>query len=375
MIKLSASKISSKDHIAVSKALKGNYLGMGIYTRSFEHELKRYIGGNRNVICVNSGTAALHLACEAIDIKKGEEIIVPSITYVASFQAIQASGAVPVACDIDKNTGFIDVKECESKINSKTRAIMPVYYASDGRNIKEIYRLSKKYNLRIIEDAAHSLGSVINGKKVGSTGDIVCFSFDGIKNITSGEGGAVVTNDPKISKRIMDSRLLGVINDTNRRYKHKRSWDFDVKRRGFRYHMSNINAALGISQLRQIENFGKRRRSIVKLYNNKLCKIEGIEILHLNFDHILPHIYVIKIKKNLRDNLKNYLLKNNVETGIHWKPNHKLTLFKKSHKKLGNFKNTEEFYNEILTLPLHCNLKNSDISKITNLITNFFKIN
>ena len=108
MIKLSASKISSKDHIAVSKALKGNYLGMGIYTRSFEHELKRYIGGNRNVICVNSGTAALHLACESIDIKKGEEIIVPSITYVASFQAIQASGAVPVACDIDKNTGFID---------------------------------------------------------------------------------------------------------------------------------------------------------------------------------------------------------------------------------------------------------------------------
>ncbi len=327
MIKLSASKISKSDELAVSKSLKDGYLGMGLYTKKFEELIKSYLNTSKEVICVNTGTSALHLSLLSLNLKCGDEIIVPSITYVASFQAITAAGGVPIACEIDSSTGFIDIADCKKKITKKTRAIMPVYYASDANKIKEIYKIAKEFNLRVVEDAAHAFGSVVNNILVGKKGDILCFSFDGIKNITSGEGGAVVTGDKKLAQFIKDARLLGVHNDTIKRYSKKRSWDFSVNHQGFRYHMSNINASLGISQLKQINTFANFRRKLVNNYLQNLSGLSEIEFLRLDYKNIFPHIFVIKVKNNMRNKLKEYLLENGIETGIHWKPNHQLSFF------------------------------------------------
>lgn len=230
------------------KVLDKEYLGMGEEVKNFEEKIKNYLQTNMAVVCVSTGTSALHLALSALGVKDGDEVIVPSLTYVASYQAISATGAKPISCEINPNTLFIDVEDAKKRI---TKVIMPVHYASSSKGIKEVYKLARKFNLRVVEDAAQAFGSKRNGKLVGTEGDIICFSFDGIKNITSGEGGA---SDKELIQKVQDGRLLGVEKDTDKRYSGQRSWDFDVNHQGFRYHMSNIMAAIGMVQLDRLEN-------------------------------------------------------------------------------------------------------------------------
>src|SRR5450759_1400654 len=205
----------------------------------------QFIGGNRQVICVNTGTAALQLAVQACGIGRGDDVLVPTLTFVSCFQAVSATGATPVACEVLRDNGCLDPEDAARRITAHTKAIMPVHYASGAGKLYDVYALAKKHGLRVIEDAAHAFGGTRNGARVGATGDVVCFSFDGIKNITSGEGGAVVTSDAAVANRIKDARLLGVEKDTEKRYTGKRSWEFDVTAQGWRYHMSNVFAALG----------------------------------------------------------------------------------------------------------------------------------
>jgi len=197
-VRLSKSSISQKEIHAVSDVLKKEYLGMGENVKFFEEEIKSFLNTKMDVVCVNSGTAALHLAIAALKLKAGDEILVPSLTYVASFQAITACNLVPVACEVNPETLFLDYDDTKDKITKKTKAIMPVHHSSSSIGIKEIYELAKQNNLRIIEDAAQAFGSKNNRKLVGTRGDIICFSFDGIKNITCGEGGAVLSSDKNI---------------------------------------------------------------------------------------------------------------------------------------------------------------------------------
>ncbi|WP_185423575.1 DegT/DnrJ/EryC1/StrS family aminotransferase, partial [Aeromonas hydrophila] len=233
-IRLSKSSISEKEKISVFDVLAKEYLGMGEATREFEVAISNYLGISDNqVATVNTGTSALHIALSAIDIQPGDEVLVPSLTYVASFQVISALGATPVACEVLPNTLFLDPNDVRSKISSKSKAIMPVHYASSCKGIEDIFLIATEFNLRVIEDAAQSFGSEYNGKKVGSFGDIICFSFDGIKNITCGEGGVVISSDLSVIDKVRDSRLLGVIKDTEKRYSGQRSWDFDVVEQGF----------------------------------------------------------------------------------------------------------------------------------------------
>ena len=234
-IRLSKCSVDQAELHAVERVFKNEYFGMGKEVQAFEDELKKYLNTEHEVICVNTGTAALHLALLCLDIKAGDEVLVPSITYVASFQAISATGAKAIACDVDSETCFIDLKDAEKRITSKTKAIMPVHYASGSNKIDEVYELAQKYNLRVIEDAAQSFGGFKAGQAIGKQGDIICFSFDGIKNITSGEGGLIVTGDQLLAQRIKDARLLGVEKDTEKRFKGERSWSFDVQYQGFRY--------------------------------------------------------------------------------------------------------------------------------------------
>jgi dTDP-4-amino-4,6-dideoxygalactose transaminase len=368
-IRLSKSSIGLEEKAAVLATLDREFLGMGEEVLLFEKEIANYIGVDPSyVVCVNTGTAALHLALAGMDIGHGDEVLVPSLTYIASYQAISATGATPVSCDVDENTCFIDIKDAERRLTAKTKAIMPVHYGSNSSSIPLVYAFAKKYKLRIIEDAAHSFGCIRSGKIIGSEGDAVCFSFDGIKNITSGEGGAVITGDSSLQQRIRDARLLGVENDSERRFKGERSWAFDVKYQGFRYHMSNIMAAIGREQLRKINKFSERRKEIAKRYFLGLNGLSYINLLDLDFNDVTPHIFVVRINDGSRDDLKAELLEKKIETGIHYQPNHYLSLYKESY----SLPITEMLSMQILTLPMHFDVTDSDIDYVVAAINKFF---
>ncbi len=339
---------------------------MGPEVQKFEEEIKDYINTDLNVVCVNTGTSALHLALHSLDIKEGDEVLVPSLTYVASYQAISATGATPISCDIEPHTGFIDLKDAEKRITNKTKAIMPVHYASHSSSIPEVYELAKKYNLRVVEDAAHSFGCLREGKIIGQEGDIICFSFDGIKNITSGEGGAILTADEEVLTRAKDGRLLGVEKDSDNRYRRERSWNFNVSRQGFRYHMSDLFAAIGREQLKRCDELFKRRKAHLKQYITELQNLAEIETLELDYDNLVPHIFIIKATKR-RDELFEFLKTKGVQVGLHYAPNHLLNKFKTDY----SLPVTESLSKEIITLPLHPDLTSDDITYVTDAIKEF----
>ena len=319
-IKLSKSCISDSEKKAAMNVLDNEYLGMGNEVQVFETNLTEFF--NRSVVCVSNGTAALHLALQAADIGPGDEVLVQSITYVASFQAISASGANPVACDIDPNTLCLDLKDAKKRLTPNTKAVMPVHYAGGVGQLDEIYAFAKENKLRVIEDAAHAFGSEYNNKRIGSFGDISCFSFDGIKNITSGEGGCIVTNDKDVIEKAKDARLLGVKKDSDKRYLNKRTWEMDVSTQGWRYHMSNIMAAIGIEQLKRFKELSIKRQELAKLYDDLFSKIPEIRLLPNNYSEIVPHIYPIILGgTNQRTELQQKLKELGIETGIHYYPN------------------------------------------------------
>ncbi len=370
MIRLSKSIVGIEEANAVKEVfLKDGYLGMGKYVEKFENEISKYLGlKSNNVVCVNSGTASLHLAVQSIINKNKNEILVPSITYLSSFQAISAAGGIPIACDVDNESMIIDVNDAERRLTNKTAGIMPVWYASNPSNYFEIYDFAKKFNLRVIEDAAHAFGCELNNKKIGSIGDIICFSFDGIKNITSGEGGAIVTNDSEILQYCKDTRLLGVKKDTEKRYQGLRSWDFDVEFQGYRFHMSNIFASIGLVQLQKLKsNFANKRIELKESYIHHLMNFKQIKLLKFtNNSKIIPHIFPIRILNNKRDHLKKILNDNNIQTGIHYKPNHLLKKYRTKYR----LPISEKIYEEILTLPIHPDMQKKDIDIICNIIKN-----
>lgn len=365
-IRLSKSNISDLEKQAVLDVLDRGYLGMGEDVMKFENAIKEYLDTQMDVVCVNTGTSALHLSLAALDFNIGDEILVPSITYVATFQAIATLGIKPIACDVLEDTVFIDVNDAKERITSRTRAIMPVHYASNSAGMNEVYELASKFNLRVIEDAAQSFGCKRDNERIGRCGDILCFSFDGVKNITSGEGGAILSRDFSFIQKVKDMRLLGVEKDTEKRYLKQRSWDFDVKLQGYRYHMSNIMAAIGLTQLQRIDDFIKKRQEIAKKYVFLLKSIKQIQILNCDFNQIAPYMFVIKAEE--RNGLRDFLMQNGIETGIHYKPNHILSKFMTDYR----LPVSEKLYKQILTLPCHFDLDFEDIDFIANKISDFY---
>jgi len=372
MIRLSKSVLNQQEADAVSRViLEDGYLGMGAEVGRFEADIANYLNvPTSNVVCVNSGTAALHLAVDAL-LSKGDEILVPSLTFVSSFQAISACGVIPVPCEVYEDTFTINFEDAASRITEKTKAIMAVHYASNPARIVQLYAFAKKYNLRVIEDAAHAFGCYYQNKKIGSFGDVICFSFDGIKNITSGEGGAIVTSDENVLEIVRDTRLLGIEKDSEKRYIGQRSWDFDVTRQGYRYHMSNIFAAIGRVQLKKLEiEFAPKRKLLVEIYRKSLIDNKDFKLQKIDIESdIVAHIFPIRILNGKRDELRDLLVQNNIQTGIHYKPNHLLSFYGNGKQKLPV---TEMLYDELLSLPLHPELETGDVEFICGLIYSFF---
>ena len=363
-IRLSRSIVGEAEAQAVRRVLlEDGYLGMGAEVRLFEEELAVYLDrAPDQVVAVNSGTAALHLAVQAV-LEPGCEVLVPSLTFVASFQAVSAAGCAPVACDAREDSATIDLNDAATRITPRTRAIMPVHYASNPAGLEEAYAFARTHRLRVIEDAAHAFGCRHKGRRIGSFGDVICFSFDGIKNITCGEGGCIVTADPDAAGRCRDARLLAVQNDTQARYSGARSWDFDVTDQGYRYHMSNIMAAIGRVQLGRLENeFGPRRMRLDALYRERLTDPADLAFFRSGpEDVIIPHIMPVRVLHGRRDAVKAALAEAGIPTGMHYKPNHLLSRYGGGKTCLPV---TERLYGELLTLPLHPGLSEGEVEQI-----------
>lgn len=365
-VRLSKSTVGEREIEAVVEVIRDGRLGMGSAVQCFERELAAFIGGDCSVVCVSTGTSAIQLAVQACGIGVGDEVLVPTITYVASFQAISATGARPVPCDVRPRTCTLDVFDAAKRISRRTKAILPVHYAGGAGDLDDIYHLAREHGLRVIEDAAHAFGCFWKGQRVGALSDVACFSFMGTKNITSGEGGAVVTADTSVAQRVRDARLLAVENDTEKRYAGERSWEFDVTRQGWRCHMSNLFAAIGRVQLRRFDTeFAPRRIALARRYRELLESVPDLCCVDLNYGPVVPHIFPVLISNGKRDEVRRTLLANDIECGIHYKPNHLLSYYGARSTPLPV---AEELYGKLLTLPLHVELEEDDQDRIVEIV-------
>ncbi len=362
----------TKKHL--KDALDVGWLGMGASTKEFEERITKFLDlKDRFVVATNTGTSALHIALRCADIGPGDEVITPSFNYVADHQAVKMTGANVVMCDVkEKNLG-IDCEKAEKLITEKTKAIIPLHFAGIPCDQNEVFELADKYNLRVIEDAMHAFGTSIDNKKIGSYGDITCFSFDSVKIVTSIDGGCVIVNNEDEFKKLQKMRLLGVDKDTTERYKNKRAWDYDVISEGYRYHLTNIMASVGISQIKRIDEFIKNRQKICQDYNAAFKKIDELKIPNTDFSNISPFIYCLRILNNKREELIQHLDKLDIDVGIHFIPVHKHKYF--SNERFGDMTITEKIVKQVLTIPLHSNMHSNDVKRIIDGIISFFNKN
>ena len=359
----------TKKHL--EDALNVGWLGMGASTKEFEDRISEFLNlKDRFVVTTNTGTSALHIALRVANIGPGDEVITPSFNYVADHQAIKMTGADVVMCDVKEDNLGMDYEKAEKLITDKTKAIIPLHFAGIPCNQKEIFEMAEKYDLRVIEDAMHAFGTTINNKKIGSYGDITCFSFDPVKIITSIDGGCVVVNTKEEAERLQKLRLLGVDKDTTERYKNKRAWDYDVTSEGYRYHLTNIMASVGISQIKKINTFITNRQKICQEYNQAFKEINSVKIPQSDFSNVSPFIYSLRVLNGKREKLIKHLQDFDIDVGIHFIPVHKHSYFKNCRR--SDMTITEQVVEEILTLPLHSNMKNKFVQRVIDGVITFF---
>ena len=355
-IKLFDPVIDEREIKKVVKTLKSGFWASGAgggQVYEFETKFKKFIN-SKSCVSVNSGTAALHLAASLCNIK-GKEVILPSLSFVSTAHAIMYNGGTPVFVDVDPHTLCIDPEEIRKKISKKTRCIIPVHFGGIPVNIKRIQKISNS-NIMIIEDAAHACGSEYNGKKIGSHGDLVCFSFHPVKNLAMPTGGLISINNRNYKKMTEDlkSKRWGGI--SNRKHA-----DYDVNKIGWNFYMNEFSAAIGLVQLEKIQKMNNIRKSIAKIYEKELNVFKKIPFTNT----CAYHLYWICVKD--RKFFRKKLLEKGIETGSHYKPIHQMSLYNKPIK----LPITEKIAKEIVTIPIHPNLSDSDIDKIINTINKF----
>ena len=361
MIPVSRPNLGAEEVDAVGRVFATGWLGLGSVTFDFEEQLKKYIGCE-HAIAVNTGTSALHIALDGFGVGPGDDVIVPSLTFAAAIQAILAVGATPVFCESHERDLCIDVDDARSRITDRTKAIMPVHYCGQPADMDALLALADERSILVLEDAAHAFGSTSRGRKIGSFGHVACFSFDPIKNITCGEGGAVVLRDAEVAEEIRRKRIVGIDKDTWHRYKNTRSWSYDVTTRGYRYHMPNFCAAVGLVQLAKVDQFIARRREIARRYDAEFAGLERVTPLSIDYDEAAPHIYIVRVRRSERDHFMDFLKTRGVGTGIHYIANHLHPLFKPFQR--GPLPRAEALWQEIVTLPLYYGMTDGEVEQV-----------
>lgn len=357
----------------IGKALESGWVTLGPRTKQFEEEFANYVD-SKYAIALSSCTAGLLLALLAGDIGKGDEVITTILTFAATANPIVQVGAKPVFIDIDPQTLNIDIEKIEQNITNKTKALMIMHYGGQAVEMDKIKKLAKKYKLLIIEDAATAVGTEFKGKRVGSIGDMTVFSFHAIKNMSTGDGGMLTTNSKKFADKVSLLRLHGMSKDAWKRHSASGSWRYDVSTPGYKYNMTDIQAAIGIHQLRKLDKFIKIRQSYAKVYDNIFSKIDEIQIPHLieNSRHA-RNLYTIQIDfsnlKIKRDEFIEELKKMNIGANVYYMPLFELSFYrKKFNLKEKSFPEAYEAFRKMVTLPLYPKLSKQEINYIASSV-------
>lgn len=376
-------QINSDDIKEVVRVLRSDWITQGPNIKRFEKALCEYAGA-KYAVAVSSGTAALHIACLAAGIKKDDEVITSPITFVASANCVLYCGGKPVFADIRKDTANIDPEQIKKRINKKTKALIPVHFAGHPADLKEIYGIAKRHDLLVIEDATHALGAEYRGSKIGSCGysDMAIFSFHPVKSITTGEGGAILTNSKDLYSKLLILRNHGITKE----FTHFRIWDkrlrgpwyYQQEYLGFNYRITDLQCVLGISQLKKLDSFIKRRREIVQIYNKGLSEIGQLELpVEEEYVKSAWHLYPIRLRENKkidfntdkRKKIFNFLRRKNIGVQVHYIPVYLQRHYSELGYKKGLCTKAEDFYNREISIPLYPALKDKQIKYVINRLT------
>ena len=346
--------IDESDIQVVIKVLKADRITQGPEIDKFENALAKFVGA-KYAVATSSGTAALHAACIACGITQGDEVIVPTLSFIASANCVLYCGGKPVLVDIYPDTLTINVEEVERKITKKTKAIIAVDFAGHPAHWDKLKKLASKYRLTLIDDASHAIGSKYKNKPIGSIADLTTFSFHPVKTITTGEGGAVTTNNKIYFEKLKKLRHHGIYknNDLSKKFG---AWFYQVMDLGYNYRMTDIQAALGVSQLSKIDQFIKKRRRIWQKYNQAFGKIHELTLpTEQNGCFCAWHIYTVRLKakaKKSRRQVFDFLRKAGIGVQVHYIPIHMLDLYRKRFRlKAISFPVAEQYYKETMSLP------------------------
>jgi len=368
--------IDDEEVEGIVEAVRSGWLTMGPKTVFFEEQLAQYIGVG-HVVAVNSCTAALHLSLIALGIEKGDEVITSPYTFAATGNVIAHTGARPILADIERDTYNIDPEQITEHITGKTRAIIPVHFAGQPCDLREIQEIAEDHNLWVIEDAAHAIGAEYAHKKIGTFGDATCFSFYPTKNMTTGEGGAIATEDEKLADRLRKIRLHGLSKDAWRRYSTAGSWYYEIEECGWKYNMTDLQAAIGIPQLKRLNWFIETRRRLAGVYNGALGSYEDIIIPTEKPDRLhVYHLYPILLKTFDRNTFIQEMMQYGINCSVHFIPLHLHPYYQETFGyKPGDFPNAEWVYEQEVSLPLYPGLSDEDVETVLRSIKEVLRNN
>lgn len=354
--------------------VKSGWFTMGPKTLEFEKQIAEYVGV-KHIISLNSCTAGLHLSLIVLGIREGDEVIVSPYTFAASANTIVHVGAKPVFVDIEEDSFNIDTSKIEAAITPRTKAIMVVHYAGQAADLDRIKQIADKYNLKIIEDAAHAIGSEFAGKKIGSSGNLTSYSFYATKNMTTGEGGAIATNDDSIAERLRILRLHGISKDAWKRYGKGGSWFYEIAECGWKYNMTDLQASIGIPQLKKLDCFIKKRIEYGRILNKELSPIPGIKIpIEKPGRNHVYHIYPILLESYPRDKFIEEMAKKNIGTSVHFIPLHLHPFYQKRFGyKEGDFPVAEKIFKQEVSLPLYPKMSIDDVNYVVEAVKDILK--
>lgn len=360
---------------ALSEVVKSHWWGLGPRTQEFEKRFAAYIG-TRRAVGVNSGTSALHLALEGLGIGPGDEVILPSMTFVSCAHSILYCGGTPVFADIEPRTMTLDPVDVARKVTGRTKAIMVVHYGGHPCDMNPISEIARAHGLPVVEDCAHSAGAEYYGRKTGGIGTVGCFSFHAVKNVATGDGGMVTTNLEALAEKVVVKRWLGITKTTWDRYSKpstggdRPSWYYEVDELGYKAHMNDLQAALGIVQLSRLERTNEMRTHVARFYTDSLSQLPSVELpIPEKWAKSSWHLFEIKAQR--RDELQAYLASQGVSTSVHYIPIHTMSLYRSKFGQV-HLPVTEELASRILTLPMYPGLTEDDLRKVVSLIKTFY---
>ncbi|MCG6913217.1 DegT/DnrJ/EryC1/StrS family aminotransferase [bacterium BMS3Abin03] len=365
--------ISEDEVDEIVDTVRSGWLSMGPKTIRFENKYSEYIGV-QNSIAVSSWTAAGHLTLEAFGIKAGDEVIVPTMTFPATAEIVCYFGAKPVIVDVEKDTLNMSPEIIEKAITSKTKAIIPVHYAGQPCDLDEIHDLARKHNLKVLEDAAHALPATYKGVKIGSLSDVTCFSFYATKTLSTGEGGMICTNDEEIAERCKIMRLHGINRDAWKRYTDSGSWYYEVVAPGYKYNFTDLQASLGLPQLKKVDTMWKSRQNIAAKYTAVLKDLDTIELHTVKPDresswHLFPiRLHLNRLTKN-RAQIINELKEENIGVGVHFMPVHQHLYYKETFN-LSNkdYPVASSVFPRLLSLPIYPGMTDENVDRVIDII-------